>query len=540
MYGPWMLVSYGRQGNRNYRGRYGKSEFGGSVAAEKNMFDRKSFGNGNLNARESHGEYPEANVGKITKMKNGAKGKNSDTGASLKNGRSNDSAKDKGKSVLTEITNQKAIKGNKSTRVTSMGSRKTSKPADNRDQRTLWVLTVVYASPCAINRKIFWDYLDAIRSCFALPWLVMGDFNKNVNNSEKRGAEISIRIVVSKIEGFKKEDGSWITDIEDMKKEVVHYFQQLFVDYQSIGDYSQIPMLFRRLNVDEIEGLNIQTHQPMYTSYKVISKILVQRLRGLLPNLVSPNQVAFVPGRQIQDNFVIAQEVLHKFKTTRGKLGYIVWKIDLAKAYDKLQWNFIKQVLKEIDIDGRKLHSVLPGHIIYRIFSIHIGSNHSNEDTTIWGPSKNGDFSVRSAYGILFKDNNVVPWDWKFNWSLKLPPRVRCFLWTLLHSKLLTNDQRAARGLSMDTTCHRFAHLLTSVTHLRCSSSRLRYAHLCHSSSLLVNRLRSDHLCCRLNSVPQRSQSFNTIQTAFSFSLSRTIASVMEMDLNVDSMEMRP
>ena len=42
------------------------------------------------------------------------------------------------------------------------------------------------------------------------------------------------------------------------------------------------------------------------TSYKIISKILVQRLRGLLPELVSPNQVAFIPGRQIQDNIVVA------------------------------------------------------------------------------------------------------------------------------------------------------------------------------------------------------------------------------------------
>ncbi|KAK0588170.1 hypothetical protein LWI29_035325 [Acer saccharum] len=88
------------------------------------------------------------------------------------------------------------------------------------------------------------------------------------------------------------------------------------------------------------------------TSYKIISKILVQRLRGLLPKLISPNQVAFVPGRQIQDNIVIAQEVLYKFKTIKGKKGLIAWKIDLAKAYDKLQWSFIKLVLEEVGIIG--------------------------------------------------------------------------------------------------------------------------------------------------------------------------------------------
>ncbi|KAK0580349.1 hypothetical protein LWI29_000920 [Acer saccharum] len=89
------------------------------------------------------------------------------------------------------------------------------------------------------------------------------------------------------------------------------------------------------------------------TTYKILSKVLVQRIRPLLPNLVSPNQVAFVPNRQIQDNIVVAQEVLHKFKNTKGHMGYIAWKIDLAKAYDKLKWSFIKEVLEEIGIGGK-------------------------------------------------------------------------------------------------------------------------------------------------------------------------------------------
>ncbi|KAK3185155.1 hypothetical protein Dsin_032441 [Dipteronia sinensis] len=52
-------------------------------------------------------------------------------------------------------------------------------------------------------------------------------------------------------------------------------------------------------------------------NYKILSKTLVQRLRLLIPKLVSPNQVAFDSGRQIQDNTVIAQEVLHKFNCLR-------------------------------------------------------------------------------------------------------------------------------------------------------------------------------------------------------------------------------
>lgn len=86
------------------------------------------------------------------------------------------------------------------------------------------------------------------------------------------------------------------------------------------------------------------------TLYKVISKILVARLRVILPNLISPNQVSFVPGRQIVDNIIIAQELMHKFKISKGKKGFMAWKIDLSKAYDRLNWHFIESVLVELKL----------------------------------------------------------------------------------------------------------------------------------------------------------------------------------------------
>ena len=60
-----------------------------------------------------------------------------------------------------------------------------------------------------------------------------------------------------------------------------------------------------------------------------------------------------MPGRQIQDNIIVAQEVLHKFRKVRGKSGLMAWKIDLAKAYDRIQWDFIKEVLNEVGIEGK-------------------------------------------------------------------------------------------------------------------------------------------------------------------------------------------
>lgn len=86
------------------------------------------------------------------------------------------------------------------------------------------------------------------------------------------------------------------------------------------------------------------------TLYKVISKVLVACLRPILPNLISPNQVSYVLGRHITNNILITQELLHKFKVSKGKKGFVAWKIDLSKAYNRLSWRFIKQVLVELTL----------------------------------------------------------------------------------------------------------------------------------------------------------------------------------------------
>lgn len=73
------------------------------------------------------------------------------------------------------------------------------------------------------------------------------------------------------------------------------------------------------------------------TVYKIVTKIFVARLRPFLDTLVSPLQAAFVPGRRGIDNTIIAQEVIHSISKKRGKESYMVLKIDLEKAYDKLE-----------------------------------------------------------------------------------------------------------------------------------------------------------------------------------------------------------
>ncbi|CAL2255075.1 unnamed protein product [Prunus armeniaca] len=117
---------------------------------------------------------------------------------------------------------------------------------------------------------------------------------------------------------------------------------------------SLVPKVERPMCMNQLRPISLYN-----TLYKVVSKILVARLRPCMTKLVSPSQVSFVLGRQITDNIIVAQEVLHKFKSAKGKKGFIAWKIDLSKAYDRMQWPFIREVLWEAGIKGSILELLM-------------------------------------------------------------------------------------------------------------------------------------------------------------------------------------
>eukprot|EP00253_Pinus_taeda_P009398 PITA_09398 len=78
--------------------------------------------------------------------------------------------------------------------------------------------------------------------------------------------------------------------------------------------------------------------------YKIVASIMAQRLKLILPSIISPEQTGFVEGRQILDGLVVAQEVLHTLKSKKEK-GMLI-KLDLSKAYDRLSWKFLESILK--------------------------------------------------------------------------------------------------------------------------------------------------------------------------------------------------
>jgi hypothetical protein len=80
--------------------------------------------------------------------------------------------------------------------------------------------------------------------------------------------------------------------------------------------------------------------------YKVVSKVLSRWLRDVLPDIITPNQSAFVPSRLILDNILIAYEITHYLTNKRGgDVGYAAIKLDMSKAYDRVEWHFLRDMM---------------------------------------------------------------------------------------------------------------------------------------------------------------------------------------------------
>nr|GEX42583.1 hypothetical protein [Tanacetum cinerariifolium] len=78
--------------------------------------------------------------------------------------------------------------------------------------------------------------------------------------------------------------------------------------------------------------------------FKCITKIISNRIKECLKVFISPNQSAFVPDKRIYDNILLTQELMHNYHLDRGS-PRCAFKVDIQKAYDTVDWVFLKQVL---------------------------------------------------------------------------------------------------------------------------------------------------------------------------------------------------
>lgn len=82
---------------------------------------------------------------------------------------------------------------------------------------------------------------------------------------------------------------------------------------------------------------------------KVVTKKIANKIKHTLPEIIEEEQSAFVKGRLITSNVLVAMKCFHKMKRkTKGKCGVMDLKLDMSKAYDSLEWSFVTDVLNSM------------------------------------------------------------------------------------------------------------------------------------------------------------------------------------------------
>ncbi|CAA7042518.1 unnamed protein product [Microthlaspi erraticum] len=80
--------------------------------------------------------------------------------------------------------------------------------------------------------------------------------------------------------------------------------------------------------------------------FKIITKTIVGRLKPVMTKLIGPAQSSFIRGRLSTDNIVIVQEAVHSMRRKKGKRGWMLRKLDLEKAYDRIRWDFLEDSIR--------------------------------------------------------------------------------------------------------------------------------------------------------------------------------------------------
>jgi hypothetical protein len=94
--------------------------------------------------------------------------------------------------------------------------------------------------------------------------------------------------------------------------------------------------------------------------YKIISKVLANRLKTVMPYIISSSQSPYIPGRLISDNVLAAYETMHSMQTCMwSKTGFMGFQLDMSKAYDRVELSFLEDVMLKMGFDAKWVRLIM-------------------------------------------------------------------------------------------------------------------------------------------------------------------------------------
>lgn len=231
--------------------------------------------------------------------------------------------------------------------------------------------------------------------------------------------------------GFFK--ASWSLLGDEVAQSIIHFFYTSFLP-TSINS-TILALIPKRPGASAIS--DFRPIACLNTVYKVISRLLVKRLKPILPSLIVPNQTAFVKDRLLVENTVLAAELVHGYHKRQGP-KHITIKVDIAKAFDTLSWEFLFNCLEGLQ---------LPEVLLKRL------------KACICSPS------------FMIGYNGSVQGYFKGRRGLRQGDPLSLYLFVIAMNVLSIMLNKAAQDLKINY-------------HSKCSSSKL--THLCFADDLLI------------------------------------------------------
>jgi hypothetical protein len=136
----------------------------------------------------------------------------------------------------------------------------------------------------------------------------------------------------------------WSIVANDVFKAIKHFFKKAKL-YRSFN-YTNIALVPKVPNAHHVR--DFRPISCCNTFYKCISKVIASRLKIVLPRVISKNQAAFLPGRNILDNILLAHELLKGY-SRKTSIPKAMFKLDIMKAFDMLQWDSIIRIMGYMD-----------------------------------------------------------------------------------------------------------------------------------------------------------------------------------------------
>ncbi|XP_056688387.1 uncharacterized protein [Spinacia oleracea] len=202
-----------------------------------------------------------------------------------------------------------------------------------------------------------------------IQWLKLGD-----SNTKFFFTALKERYSTNTIDMLYDSNGNKLTTASDIKENIRSFYKDLIgtaaVSLQGVDlsvvrqvlEFFETSKLLKQVNNTVVTLIlkiqnptSVKDYRPIACCsviYKLISKVITSRLQGVIGDVVCDAQAGFIPDRSIADNILLASELIKGY-TRKYISPRCMIKIDLRKAYDSLEWPFLKVMLHELGFPAR-------------------------------------------------------------------------------------------------------------------------------------------------------------------------------------------